>query len=147
MEDQVKEALQKSSLGIDSYSPLLGKLWWYGELVELGPGTVLIRQGDSYDGKFYLVIEGELRVEKDGQFVRVLSSGAICGETGLYGTLRKGTPYQRIASVTAVGERTIVLRFGDSVESSLSPDEKDELLRRVESKVTDLAVDGFHSGT
>jgi CRP-like cAMP-binding protein len=48
----------------------------------LGPGAVLIAQGQVPDG-LYLVLEGELGAYRDGQRIGTLQAGDPCGEYAL----------------------------------------------------------------
>jgi len=50
--------------------------------LRLGPGEVVVRQGDSGD-RFYVVVEGEVEISVDGQVVSELGPGGYFGEIAL----------------------------------------------------------------
>jgi len=64
--------------------------------LELLPGRVLLRQGDEGD-RAYLIVEGELAIERDGIEIRRVGRGEVVGEIALL----KAVP--RTATATAVG--------------------------------------------
>jgi phosphoserine phosphatase RsbU/P len=89
-----------------------------GKAVDLRPGDILIRQGDSSDCA-YLVLEGELEIRVDTSYGEVplahVSAGALIGEIGAFAQL------PRTATVRAVGagrvlrlDRSDLLRAGDT---------------------------------
>jgi CRP-like cAMP-binding protein len=89
-----------------------------GKAVDLRPGDILIRQGDSSDCA-YLVLEGELEIRVDTSYGEVplahVSAGALIGEIGAF------TQLPRTATVRAAGagrvlrlDRADLLRAGDT---------------------------------
>jgi CRP/FNR family cyclic AMP-dependent transcriptional regulator len=50
--------------------------------VSAPPGSVLIREGDPATS-FYVIVEGTVRVERNGRLVRSLSEGGFVGEIGM----------------------------------------------------------------
>jgi sigma-B regulation protein RsbU (phosphoserine phosphatase) len=89
-----------------------------GKAVDLRPGDILIRQGDSSDCA-YLVLEGELEIRVDTSYGEVplahVSAGALIGEIGAFAQL------PRTATVRAAGagrvlrlDRADLLRAGDT---------------------------------
>jgi serine/threonine protein phosphatase PrpC len=50
--------------------------------VEYAPGTVLIREGDNTDSMF-VIVEGDVQIERHGKVVATLTRGAQVGEMGL----------------------------------------------------------------
>jgi phosphoserine phosphatase RsbU/P len=89
-----------------------------GKAVDLCPGDILIRQGDSSDCA-YLVLEGELEIRVDTSYGEVplahVSAGALIGEIGAFAQL------PRTATVRAAGagrvlrlDRADLLRASDT---------------------------------
>jgi phosphoserine phosphatase RsbU/P len=89
-----------------------------GEIAELRPGDILIRQGDSSDCA-YLVLEGELEIRVDTTYGEVplarVSGGALIGEIGVFAEL------PRTATVRAQGagrvlrlDRALLLRASET---------------------------------
>jgi len=74
--------------------------------VELDGGDVLIRQGEEGD-RAYLVVAGELAVEKDGEEVARVGPGAVVGEIALLHVV------PRTATVRAVGAARVLAIDGD----------------------------------
>jgi CRP-like cAMP-binding protein len=64
-------------------------------------GTVLIREGTPATS-FYVIVEGTVHVERDGQLVRSLSAGGFIGEIGM---VEGGT---RTATVTCATDCTFL---------------------------------------
>ncbi|MEO7664991.1 MAG: cyclic nucleotide-binding domain-containing protein [Candidatus Limnocylindrales bacterium] len=59
--------------------------------ISVPAGTVLIREGDPATS-FYVIVEGSVRVERDGRAIRSLSEGGFVGEIGVVeGSLRTAT--------------------------------------------------------
>jgi CRP/FNR family cyclic AMP-dependent transcriptional regulator len=79
----------------------LGELAKLTEDVEVDEGKILARQGDI-GREFFVIVEGEVTVSKDGQEVRRLSAGDFFGEMALIWDSPR-----RTATVTA----TTPLRF------------------------------------
>lgn len=51
--------------------------------VTLGPGEFLIKEGPDEDGSFFIILDGQVNITKDGlpgKVLAVLSSGAVLGE-------------------------------------------------------------------
>ena len=71
--------------------------------VDLPAGHVLMRQGASGQ-EAYIVIDGEVAVERDGQHIRTLGPGSIVGEMALISEL----PRSATATLTEPG-RLLVL--------------------------------------
>jgi serine phosphatase RsbU (regulator of sigma subunit) len=89
-----------------------------GETVELHPGDVLIRQGDSSDCA-YLVLEGELEIRVDTTYGEVplarVSSGALFGEIGVFAELpRTATVRAESAGRVVRLDRAHLLRAADA---------------------------------
>jgi CRP-like cAMP-binding protein len=69
-------------------------------IVELPPGTVLIREGDAGDA-FYVLLDGEASVSQRGHQIAVVQPGSHFGELALL------DPAPRDATVTAGTEVTV----------------------------------------
>lgn len=81
------------------------------EIQRIGPGDVLIRQGDKGDD-LYLVLDGILTVEIDGTVVAEIGPGAVVGEmSALQGGIRTAT-------ITA----TTPVRVAATTAGALDPD-------------------------
>ncbi|MEM7094174.1 MAG: cyclic nucleotide-binding domain-containing protein [Actinomycetota bacterium] len=52
------------------------------EVVDIDPGTTLITEGDEGE-TFYLILDGEVEVSRDGEVVGMAQSGAHFGELAL----------------------------------------------------------------
>jgi CRP/FNR family transcriptional regulator, cyclic AMP receptor protein len=66
------------------------------------PGTVLVRQGDK-GSEFYLIVDGQAIVEKNGKNIRRLGPGDFFGEISV---IDRGT---RLASVISETEMTVMI--------------------------------------
>ena len=56
--------------------------------VDLPAGRVLMKQG-AYAGEFYVIISGNVSVERDGAHVRDLGPGEFLGELALLGNIAR----------------------------------------------------------
>jgi len=101
-----------------------------GETVELRPGDILIRQGESSDCA-YLVLEGELDVSVETNYGEVplarVPAGALIGEIGVFAAL------PRTATVRAHGD-VRVLRL-DREHLLRAGDTEPDLLRSIVSRL------------
>ena len=88
MSDDLYEALQRFAQNSKLFSLLdsfgLERLARSGQIQHFEPATLVVRQGDPGD-RFYLIIEGEVRVlvEEAGGEVARLGSGNFFGEVGV----------------------------------------------------------------
>ena len=94
-----------------------------GEIVQLRPGDILIRQGDSSDCA-YLVLEGELEIRVDTTYGEVplahVSAGALIGEIGVFAGLpRTATVRAQSAGRVLRLDRAHLLQASDT-DSELS---------------------------
>jgi CRP/FNR family transcriptional regulator, cyclic AMP receptor protein len=82
--DQKLELLSKVPLlaGIDRHGlEAIGRL---ADEVDLPAGRVAARQGSSGD-EFFVILEGTVRIERDGRLLRDLGAGDFFGELALLG--------------------------------------------------------------
>jgi CRP-like cAMP-binding protein len=71
------------------------------EVIEVPAGTILTHEG-CYEGYFYVVTRGSLRIDRGGQVVDAVTSGGFVGEIAL----RDAGP--RTATVTAETDSTLL---------------------------------------
>jgi len=72
-----------------------------GVVIQAPAGKDIVRQGDP-GNQFFVVIDGELAVTRDGETVATLGPGDYFGELALF------DPARRNATVTAVGPAALV---------------------------------------
>ncbi|HET9630755.1 MAG TPA: cyclic nucleotide-binding domain-containing protein [Terrabacter sp.] len=90
----LKDSLCAVELFCELPDDLVEEMVARGSTLEVGPGTVLVQQGEHSAGMLML-IEGTADVEVDGRHVRTLSAGDYLGEMSLI----DGAP--RSATVTS----------------------------------------------
>lgn len=83
------------------------------KLTHVEPGTVVFRQGDDAD-RFFILVDGGVEVDRDGELLATLGPGAFFGESAL---LVKG---RRSASVTAVAQCSLWSVSYDAFEAAVS---------------------------
>lgn len=71
--------------------------------VAVGAGTVLVRQGDLAH-EFFVVLDGEVDVLRDGRHVATMSRGEFFGEIALV-----GSPFRTATVVARTDARLVVL--------------------------------------
>ncbi len=88
-----------------------------GKTIDLRPGDILIRQGDSSDCA-YLVLQGELEIRVDTTYGEVplahVSAGALIGEIGVFAQLPRTATVQAEGAARVLRlDRADLLRAGD----------------------------------
>lgn len=76
------------------------------EEVDVGPGKVLTQQG-AWGHEFFVIVSGDVAIDRDGQHLTNLGPGAFLGELALLG----GTPRTATATTTTAS-RLLVLGQG-----------------------------------
>jgi CRP-like cAMP-binding protein len=124
-------ALKRSPLFADLSQKELEALAQISEDLEVEAGTVLARQGDT-GREFFVVLEGEVDVTRDGQTLNPEGGGDFFGEMALVAdlprtaTLTARTPV-RLFVLTAQGFRSMLAH---------SPDVELKVLRAMVKRLT-----------
>jgi len=107
--------------------------------VDLPAGRVLARQGDSADA-FYVIIDGSVRIERDGNVLRDMGTGDFFGEIAMVAR----TP--RMATATTVTPcRLLVLSHGQfSRLLTEFPAIQAEVMRALAARVVILEPQAAH---
>ena len=101
--DQKVELLSKVPLLAGLSRKDLVQVAQISDEVDLPAGRVLMKQG-SYGSEFFVIIDGSVRVERDGQVLREMGPGDFLGELALLGNIA------RTATATCVDDgRFLVL--------------------------------------
>jgi CRP-like cAMP-binding protein len=119
-----------------------GSLETIGRLVDevdTDDGQVLIRQGES-GREFFLILEGQVRIERDGKVIRRLGPGDFMGEIAL---IDRGT---RTASAIADGPGRVGVLAPREFHTLLDshPDVRTAVLQAFARRVRHLEPDGVH---
>ncbi|MBC7465038.1 MAG: cyclic nucleotide-binding domain-containing protein [Bdellovibrio sp.] len=110
----VQHALLHSELFKSIPADCLDALTSAGKIVELKKDHILFAQGDASDGT-YIVIQGEVKIEKDGKHIRSLSQGASIGEISMMAS--RGL---RTATVTSLKDTLLLFIHRDAFYDLLS---------------------------
>ena len=94
-------ALKNTPLFADVPDEALNKVATFATLESAAEGKTIIREG-GYSNDFYIIDEGTVRVEREGETVAELGPGDVVGEQGL---LEKQA---RSATVTATSDVTLI---------------------------------------
>lgn len=103
-------------------------------------GTVVFRQGDEAD-RFFILVDGTVEVERDGELLATLGPGAFFGESAL---LVKG---RRSATITTMSDSSLwsvsYAAFDEAVSHHLLADEQ----RRAEAerRIAETPAGAFES--
>jgi CRP-like cAMP-binding protein len=101
---------------------------WADE-VDIGQGQRLVNQG-AFAHEFFVILEGEAEVTREGQHLTDLGPGDFFGEIALE------TADRRTATVTAKSPMTVVVMFGrdfHQMESSM-PQVADQIKKAIEER-------------
>lgn len=110
----VQHALLHSELFKSIPADCLDALTSAGTIVELKKDHILFKQGDASNGTF-IVIQGEVKIEKDGKHIRSLSQGASIGEISMMAS--RGL---RTATVTSAKDTLLLFIHRDAFYDLLS---------------------------
>lgn len=107
------------------------------EDLEVGEGKVLTREGQS-GSEFFVIIEGEVSVVKDGEEIRALGPGDFFGEIALL----EDTP--RTATVTAKTPLRFFVLTRQAFRSLLAqqPELEDKVMAALEERVRASSGEG-----
>jgi CRP/FNR family transcriptional regulator, cyclic AMP receptor protein len=122
-------ALRSTPLFADVPDEALAKVATFATLESVAEGKTIIREG-GYSNDFYIIDEGTVKVERDGERVAELGAGDVFGEQGL---LEKQA---RSATVTATSSvRLIRIEHWElSRMKQAMPEVVEELRRKVEER-------------
>lgn len=115
--DTKVEALKRSPLFADLSNKELEEIAQISEDMEVGEGTVLARQGEA-GHEFFVVLEGDVEITRDGQHVDPRGGADFFGEVALVAdvprtaTLTAKTPV-RLFVLTTQGFRSLMARNPD----------------------------------
>jgi CRP/FNR family transcriptional regulator, cyclic AMP receptor protein len=128
--DTKVDSLRKAPLFADLSKDELQELAKVTEDLEVQPGKVLCREGELAS-EFFVIVDGDVEVTRDGQRLRTLGSGEFFGEIALLEEM------PRTATVTAISP----LRFFVLTRQSFwgmvnrSPEVERKLLRALAKRV------------
>ncbi len=107
--------------------------------VDVADGKVLTREG-ARGGEFFIVVEGTVRIDRDGRELNRLGPGEFLGEIAL---IDQGV---RTATATAEGPCRVMVLTGASFASMLSqnPGVETKILRVLARRVRDLQPSAAH---
>jgi CRP/FNR family cyclic AMP-dependent transcriptional regulator len=80
--DQKQQLLQRVPLFAELGGRELEEIGRLADEVDVPAGRVLMRQGESA-AEFFVIVSGEVRIDRDGQPVRTLGDGDFFGEIAL----------------------------------------------------------------
>jgi CRP/FNR family transcriptional regulator, cyclic AMP receptor protein len=122
-------ALKNTPLFADVPDDALAKVATFATLESVAEGKVIIREG-GYSNDFYVIEDGTVKVEREGDHLADLGPGDVFGEQGL---LEK---QERSATVTATTPvRLIRIEHWELARMRQAmPDVVDKLRRRVEER-------------
>jgi CRP/FNR family cyclic AMP-dependent transcriptional regulator len=122
-------ALKSTPLFADVPDEALVKVATFATLESAVEGKTIIREG-GYSNDFYVIEDGTVKVEREGEHLADLGPGDVFGEQGL---LEK---QERSATVTATSPvRLIKIEHWELARmKSAMPDVVDELQRKVEER-------------
>ena len=137
--DQKVELLSKVPLLAGLSRKDLEQVAQISDEVDLPAGRVLMKQG-GYGDEFFVIISGNVRVERDGQVLRELGPGDFLGELALLGNIA------RTATATCVDDGRFLVLGHREFHSLLSqyPDIQSTVLHAVAQRMARLEPDQPH---
>ena len=137
--DQKVELLSKVPLLAGLSRKDLEQVAQISDEVDLPAGRVLMKQG-SYGSEFFVIISGNVRVERDGQVLRELGAGDFLGELALLGNIA------RTATATCVDDGRFLVLGHREFNSLLTqyPNIQSTVLHAVAQRMARLEPDQPH---
>ncbi len=137
--DQKVELLSKVPLLAGLSRKDLEQVAQISDEVDLPAGRVLMKQG-SYGSEFFVIISGNVRVERDGQVLRELGPGDFLGELALLGNIA------RTATATCVDDGRFLVLGHREFNSLLTqyPNIQSTVLHAVAQRMARLEPDQPH---
>ncbi len=137
--DQKVELLSKVPLLAGLSRKDLVQVAQISDEVDLPAGRVLMKQG-SYGSEFFVIISGNVRVERDGQVLRELGPGDFLGELALLGNIA------RTATATCVDDGRFLVLGHREFNSLLTqyPNIQSTVLHAVAQRMARLEPDQPH---
>lgn len=122
-------ALKNTPLFADVPDEALNKVATFASLESVAEGKTIIREG-GFSNDFYVIDDGTVKVERDGEHIADLGAGDVFGEQGLL------EQQPRSASVTATSPaRLIKIEHWElSRMRQAMPEVVEELRRKVEER-------------
>lgn len=122
-------ALKNTPLFADVPDEALSKVATFATLESVAEGKTIIREG-GYSNDFYVIDDGTVKVEREGEEVAELGPGDVFGEQGL---LEKQARSATVVAASPV--RLIKIEHWELARMRQSmPDVVDELRRKVEER-------------
>lgn len=133
MTDSKLDALRKVPLFMGCDGRAMAALSQLADEVDLRDGTVLARQGEL-GHEFFLILEGSVRIERDGKTLNTLGPGDFLGEIAL---LQEG---RRTATATAQGPVRVAVLTHQGFDSLLDaqPGISRAVLQALATRLRDL---------
>jgi CRP-like cAMP-binding protein len=137
--DQKLELLKRTPLLADLGRRELEEVGRLVDEIDVAPGKVLMRQGET-GREFFVVVEGSVGIDRDGARIRALGPGDFLGEVAL---LSEGP---RTATATAETPTKLLVLGHREFHSLMSqyPSIQTSVLNCLASRIRDLEPDGAH---
>ena len=134
--DAKVDALRKAPLFAGLSRKELEELAKLADDLEVPAGKVLTRQGDT-GREFFVLMDGEVEVERDGQSLGKRGSGDFIGEISLLEDI------PRTATVTAATQLRLFVLTAQSFRSVVEaqPEVENKVLRTLARRLADMSDD------
>jgi CRP-like cAMP-binding protein len=134
--DAKVDALRKAPLFEGLSKKALEELARLADDLEVPEGKVLTRQGDT-GREFFVLMDGEVEVERDGQSLGRRGAGDFIGEIALIEDI------PRTATVTAATSGRLFVLTGQSFRSVVEaqPEVENKVLRTLARRLADMSDD------